>query len=457
MAPTSLQDKIDVAESPSHMLQNAQVGPYVFPIPPQYTNWMEEVRAWRQSAVLLNQSFHMTDLYVRGPDALRFLSHVGINSFATFGRNKAKQLVCCNHDGFVIGDGILTGLEDDAFLYIGRPPLANWMRFQAQTGDFDVETELDIRSVENPDAPRKLYRYEVQGPRALDILNEVNEGGPLTTRFFHMGEITIAGCQARTLCHGMGGAQGLELWGPSADSQTVYDRLLEVGARHGMLRAGARAYACAATESGWIPSPLPAIYTGAAMRPYREWLPADGFEATCSVGGSFQPDNVEDFYLTPWDLDYGRVLKFDHDFIGRSALEKKAEDAHRTKVTLVWDKADVLKVFAGMMEEFPGPKLMELPASYYAAHPYDQVLLDGRMVGQSTYPVYSANERAWLSLGMVRGDLAAPGTALRVLWGEADGGTAKPHVESHRQTEIGARVQPWPIHEATRREYRAQR
>jgi len=456
-APATLEDRINEYGNPSHMLQNAQMGAYQFPIPAQYSNWMEEVRAWREGAVLLNQSYHMTDVYIRGRDVVPFLSHVGVNSFATFGRNKAKQLVSVNPDGFVIGDGIIFGLEDDEALYVGKPALAHWLAYQATLGRFDVTTELDIRSLENPDQPRKLYRYEVQGPRALDILNEANEGGPLVTKFFNMGEISIAGCTARTLSHGMGGAQGLELWGPYAEGQRVYDRLIEVGARHGMLRAGARAYSCAAMESGWIPSPLPAIYTGEAMRPYREWLPADGFEATCSVGGSFQPDDVREFYLTPWDLDYGRVVKFDHDFIGKEALQRMADGPHRVKVTLVWDRDDVLKIFAGLMDPFPGPKLMEMPAGHYAAHPYDQVLLDGEQIGISTYPVYSANERAWISLAVVRADLAAQGTRLSILWGEKDGGTAKPQVERHVQMEIAAEVHPWPIHAAARAEYRRQK
>lgn len=164
MAKKTLEDRLKEWKSPSEMLQNSQAGPYVFPIAPQYTNWMEEVRAWRNGAVLLNQSYHMTDLYVRGPDAVAFMSYVGVNSFKNFGRNRAKQLICVNYDGFVIGDGIIFGLEDDEILYVGRPPLAYWLAYQAEIGDFDVTTELDIRSLENTDKPRKLYRYEVQGP-----------------------------------------------------------------------------------------------------------------------------------------------------------------------------------------------------------------------------------------------------------------------------------------------------
>ena len=456
MTAQTLEARITAFGNPSHMLQNARTGAYQFPIPAQFTNWTEEVRAWRHGVVLLNQSYHMTDLYMRGPDVVRFLSHVGVNSFAGFGRDKAKQLVCVNPDGFVIGDGIIFGLEEDEVIYVGRPPLANWLAFQAATAGFDVTTEYDIRSLENTARPRKLYRFEVQGPLAMAVLEAANEGAPLTTKFFNMGEITIAGCRARTLAHGMGGARGLELWGPYEEGSRVHARLLEVGAAHGILQAGARAYSCAAMESGWIPSPLPAIYSGPALKPYREWLSATGFEATCSTGGSFQPDDVADYYLTPWDLDYGRVVKFDHDFIGRAALEAMAPGPHRVKVTLVWDKADVLRIYEGLMGPYPGPKLMELPAGHYAAHPYDQVLKDGKLVGLSTYPVYSANERAWISLAMLRADLAAQGTAVHVLWGEKDGGTQKPHVERHVQMQVGAEVHPWPIHAAARAEYRRQ-
>jgi len=162
--------------------------------------------------------------------------------------------------------------------------------------------ERDERTADEPGKPRKTYRYEVQGPNAMKILEAVNEGGPLTTRFFHMGEITIAGCRARTLAHGMGGAPGLELWGPAEEGPKVKAALIEAGQEHGLRQAGARAYSTVAMESGWIPSPLPAIYTGEKMRPYREWLPATSFEAVCSIGGSFQSENVEDYYLTPWDL-----------------------------------------------------------------------------------------------------------------------------------------------------------
>ncbi|MBL4811523.1 MAG: aminomethyltransferase family protein [Rhodobacteraceae bacterium] len=438
------------------MMQNSPIGRYIYPIPAEHSNWIEEQRSWRETAVLFDQSFHMTDLYVRGPDTQKLLAALGVNSFASFGRNKAKHFICCNYDGYVIGDAILFGLEDDAVNIVGRPCIPNWVQFHAETGGYDVQVTRDERRLDAPDAPRLTYRYEVQGPNAMALLEEVNQGGPLTTKFFNMGEITIAGCRARTLAHGMGGAQGLEIWGPSADGPAVKAALLAAGVSHGLHQSGYRAYATVAMESGWIPSPLPAIYTGEAMQAYRAWLPANSFEAISSIGGSYQSDNIEDYYLTPWDLDYGRMVKFDHDFIGRAALEKMAPGPHRQKVTLVWDKEDVLKLFAGLMEPGLMPKLMEMPAGHYAAHPYDLVRAGGADIGISTYPVYTVNERAWISLAMISADHATNGSTVDILWGEADGGTNKPGVEPHRQVSVGATVHPWPIHKASRQSYRSQ-
>lgn len=458
MTAKTLDDTLNATDNIARMLYNAPTGRYAFPIPAEFTHWAEEQRAWRESVALMDQSFHMTDLYVSGPDTLRLLSDLAVNSFAGFGKNKAKQLVCVNYDGYVIGDAIVFGIEDDAVNIVGRPVLPSWVRFHAETGGYDVTVTRDQRSLDDPDKPRLTYRYEVQGPRALDLLNKINEGAPLTTRFFAMGEITIAGCKARTLSHGMGGAQGLELWGPVADAARVKAAILRAGEDFGLRQVGSRAYAAAAAESGWVPSPLPAIYTGEAMRPYRQWLSARSFEATCTLGGSFVSDRVEDYYFTPWDLDYGRVVKFDHEFIGRAALEEMAKAPKRRKMTLVWNAEDVAtKVFGGMLDcEGLAPKIMEMPAAHYAAHPYDRVEKNGDLVGVSITPVYTPNERAWISLAVIDTALAEVGTELEIVWGEPDGGSAKPMVERHRQVRVRATVQPWPIHEGSRATYRKQ-
>ena len=131
----SLEDLLQKAGNPVNMLRNSQIGAYVYPVvPAEYSNWRDEQRAWRESCVLFDQSHHMVEQYVEGPDALKLISHLTINSFANFPVNRAKQFVPCSYDGYVIGDGILFHLAENKLSYVGRAPSASWIEFHAKTG-----------------------------------------------------------------------------------------------------------------------------------------------------------------------------------------------------------------------------------------------------------------------------------------------------------------------------------
>jgi glycine cleavage system aminomethyltransferase T len=162
MSQQSLEDLLQTVDSPVELLRNSQIGPYAFPVVKhEFTNWREEQRSWRESCALFDQSHHMTDLYIKGPDTIRLLSELGINTFKNFKHNKAKQFVACNYDGYVIGDAILFYLAPDEAVLVGRPPALNWTQFHAETGDYDVSVERDERSFDNK-GQRKSYRYQVQ-------------------------------------------------------------------------------------------------------------------------------------------------------------------------------------------------------------------------------------------------------------------------------------------------------
>ena len=198
---------------------------------------------------------------------------------------------------------------------------------------------------------------------------------------------------------------------------------------------------------------MPAIFTGEQMKAYRQWLPADGYEGTGSLGGSLYYDDISDYYLTPYDLGYGSFVKFDHDFVGREALERMAAPPPRRKVTLAWNGDDVAQAFSTLFSRRDPAKYIDLPLSNYSTWPSDKVLLDGRQVGVSTFSGYSHNERSMLSLAVLDADVAI-GTEVTLIWGEEDGGSAKPVVERHAQCEIRAIVSPCPYSEVARTEYR---
>jgi glycine cleavage system aminomethyltransferase T len=450
----SLEDLLASAPGPVELLRNSQAGPNVYPgVPAEFTNWQDEQRAWQETCVLFNQSYHMADLAVEGPDAPRLLSDLGVNSFAGFAAGRAKHFVPCTPDGYVIGDVILFALAENRYNLVGRAPALNWVTYHAETGGYDARVELDQRSALRTDGRRKCYRFQVQGPNAMQVIGKLLGSEPPELRFFHLTTVTIAGRQVQALRHGMAGQPGWELFGPWDDEAPVREAIVSAGEEFGLRQVGGRAYSSNTLESGWIPSPLPAVYSGEALKAYREWLPADGYEARASIGGSFVPADVEDYYFTPWDLGYGSYVKFDHDFVGREALERRADDDHRHKVTLALEDEDVTRTIGTMFGKGARAKFMDWPSAVYSMHPFDSVAVDGETVGVSTWIGYSANEGKMLTLAVLDSEHAEPGTGVTLVWGEPDGGSSKPTVERHEQAEIRAIVSPVPYVETVRRSY----
>jgi glycine cleavage system aminomethyltransferase T len=455
MSYDNLEQALQKVGSPVAMLRNSQIGPYAFPVVrAEFTNWRDEQRAWRETCALFDQSHHMTDLYIQGPDALKLLSDLAINSFKHFKVNQAKQFVACNDDGYVIGDAILFYLAENSFNLVGRPSAQNWVQYHVETGRYKATAERDERSAVNQ-GRRKAYRYQLQGPNALRVMEKIRRGPVPEIRFFNMDVFTIGGHDVRALRHGMVGQPGWELFGPWEEGEAVRNAIVEAGQEFGIRQVGSRAYPTTCLESGWIPSPLPAVYVGEKMKAYRQWLTGRSYEATASLGGSFYSDAITDYYLTPYDLGYGPFVKFDHDFIGRAALEKIAGNPRRHKVTLVWNGDDVTRTFGSLFNENGNiAKYIDLPLANYSTLPYDKVLNGRKTVGLSTYTGYTYNERAMISLAMVDVEYSTPGTPLTVVWGEEGGGSSKPTVERHVQAEIRATVAPAPYAEVARVAYR---
>lgn len=433
------------------LLRNAQARPTIFPVTPEFSNWRSEQRSWRASVALLDQSHHMTDLFISGPDARRLLSDTGVNSFATFPVDAAKQFVAVNHDGYLVGDAILFHLEEEVYDLVGWHMVLDWVQFVGETGGYDVTFERDANTLMRGEGrPPKLYRYELQGPHALALVEKLIGGPVPPTKFFGMTAFEIAGTTVRSLRHGMAGQPGFELFGPWAEGDRIREAILAAGEEFGLVLVGAKAYSSANLESAWVPSPLPAIFTGERSAEYLAWLPAARLG---SLAGSYVSDHIEDYYLTPYDLGYGRSVVFDHDFIGRAALERHATGVQRVKVTLVWDPEDLAAAQRSLYEEGTPAKYLDFPKARYGLYQVDRVRVDGAEVGVSHDCGYVTNEQAFVSLASLDPAFAEPGTRVSVTWGEHPN-TAKPAVEPHRQVEIRATVAPAPFSRFARENYR---
>ncbi|WP_221583284.1 aminomethyl transferase family protein [Microbacterium sp. G2-8] len=448
----TLAQALDRVGDPVELLRNLNYPPVTFPVQPEFTNWRTESRSWNETVALMDQSHHMTQLFLEGDDLAEVLSGIAVNTFTNFRPGIAKQLISVNHDGHVIGDGILFHLNrpvgTHTAVLIGHHVLIDWVRFHLERSGKDVRYRLEANS-HNRDEDPSFYRYELQGPRAHDVLEKLLGGPVPEVKFFHIHEFEFAGTTVQGLRHGMAGQPGFEFFGPYEEGEKVRQALLDAGEEFGITRIGAKAYSVTPLESGWVPTPFPAIFSDHELfREYREWLP---LVRAGAIGGSVGGP-VENFLLTPYDLGLHRSVRFDHDFIGREALERIAEAPARRKVSLIWEAEDVAKILESQLTPGPVAKYLEFPKARYGFYQFDDVQVDGRTVGVSTDAGYVAYDQLYLSLASVDVDVPE-GTRVEVMWGE-NPPSAKANVEAHEQTRIRATVAPAPYHEYARTTYR---
>ena len=229
----------------------------------------------------------------------------------------------CTPDGYVIGDVILFALGENEFNLVGRAPALNWVTYHAETGGYDVELELDLRTALRTGRAPPVVPLPAAGAERHAGHREGARPGSARPRVLPHDDGDDRRQDASGRCATAWSASPAgSSSAPGRTGRRCSRRSWPPGEEFGLRQAGGRAYSSNTVESGWIPSPLPAVYSGESLKAYREWLPAAGYEGSASVGGSFVSDEIEDYYFTPWDLGYGSYVKFDHDFIGREALER---------------------------------------------------------------------------------------------------------------------------------------
>ena len=440
-APPTLQQAIDHAGSPVALLWKLGAAPWTPPVlEPEYVSWRTEQSAWSDGVALSDLSHHMSDLFIQGPDAPRLLADFSANDYESFAIGQAKQFIPVTERGYIVTDGILMRDGPEQFTLSGVPASQSWVRYHGERGAYDVSFESDPDSEFRPGDP-VLFRYQIQGPRALELVERVF-GGPLAAvKFFHSTPVTLGGRSFRAFRHGMAGQAGYEFIGDWNDGEHVKQTLLEHGESLGLVLVGALAYSTNGIESGWIPTPTPAIYTDPSLRDYRESLSMFSYEGQKPLHGSFFSEDIEDYYCSPWELGYGRSIRFNHDFLGRDALEKSEDAVTRQKVTLVLDPDEVRRPFGASPE-------------FLLSYGRYRVEAGSELVGMTYYTGFIDRVGTILSLALVDSPVAKPGTEVTLVWGEHPGPGTDPDADLDH-VRFTATVRPAPYNEYARTQYRA--
>lgn len=398
---------------------------------PEYTDWMDESMSWKQTCSIGDWSF-LWERRFKGRDALRLFSDTSVNSFQTFDVLQSKHVTHCTEQGKVIAEGILTRLAEDEFMLFGRGTF--WVDYVRRHGNYDVQS-----------AAEDWFNFQVAGPTALAVLEKACGQSLRDVKFMRSGEIEIAGCKMLALRQGMSGEIGFELQGPSAKAKDVYDAVLRAGQEYGIRKLGGRAVFINHLEACFptiITDYLPAIFEpdmAEYLAEFKAAMPA--FASTFNIAGSFEADAISAWYRSPIELGWGKNIKFDHDFIGRAALEKEAANPRRSIRTLVWNADDVVDVYASLFRQGAAYHFMEMPRDQRGFMYADKVMRDGKEVGVSTSRGYSYYFRQMLSLCVLDVACAEIGSEVSVIWGNP----------GEPQREIRAKVAPAPYKTDRRR------
>ncbi len=299
---------------------------------PEYTDWMDESMSWKETCYIGDWSFLWERRY-RGPDVLKLFSDISVNSFAKFDIGQSKHVIHTDKNGKVIHEGILSRLDTEEFLLFGRGCF--WADHNLRHGKYNANSE-----------PDDLFNLQVSGPNAIYLLEKASAQSLREVKFMHSGKIRIAGVEMLALRQGMAGEIGFELQGPIKFREQVTNAVMEAGNEFGIRKLGGRAVFINHLEACFptiITDYCPAMFDD-DMAEYRAEFQAamPGFATTFNIAGSFEGNQISDWYRNPVELGWAKNIKFDHDFIGRKALEPEVANPKRLMRTLVWNADDVV-------------------------------------------------------------------------------------------------------------------
>lgn len=381
--------------------------------PWQFGGWKKESLSWKTSCYLHAGLNPALPYRLQGPGAMDLLRDACINGFTRFSIGCSKHAVMCNALGNVMADGMVlrTG-EEDFTCYFLNP----YIDYLVASGRYDVTGE---------DLSGKTFLFQVAGPQSLaaleaatsDSLRDIDflwhrpsaiahEGRDIPVRIFRLGV-------ARTLAY--------EVHGHIEDALDVYRAIAASGKRFGMERIGMQVYGMHHTESGFAQSYIHFLPAYTEDPDFMAFLAGGADDYMRDLPGSAGPV-LEKRYANPVELGWAHMIRFDHDFVGRAALERIVDEPHRRIVTLEWHRDDILDVYASQFDADAEVEFMDFAANpIWTAHNSivfcDDVMVGDSQIGVSSGRVFSYFYRKMLSLALLQPEYTQIGETVEVLWG----------------------------------------
>ena len=343
----------------------------------------------------------------KGPDAVKLLSDNSINNVYKWKTGKCKHLVALTPDGLVANHALFFKDAEDTYRTTAGCSVPYIMGLQS--GKYQCEY-----------LSRQVFIHQVSGPLSLTILEKATQSDLRDVKFLDFRPVTIPGIDAELgICRiGMSGTLAYEIHGDIAAAPEVYDAIYQAGKPMGMKRMGWKDYTVNHTFGGF---PQITVNFEVSLYQYPDFCASAPFPLVCK--GSVDPADIRARFRTPLECDWAWMAKFDHEFVGREALEAEMADPKRKLVTLEFSSEDLADVYRSQFTDEPY-KFMDMPCAdpQPAGGHQDYVTdADGKVIGYSADPTYSSHFRTMISQAIVDISEAEEGREVLVQWGDFGG------------------------------------
>lgn len=388
------------------------MGPYGY-MPAMYASPQQELLACRKTA-WLGCFLNVSPVYdVSGPDAVKLLNYVTVNrDYAKLKIGGSRHAILCNEQGQMLADGVLIRKEENRYRTYWLAPV---LAYYVDSLGMDVQGQWVTDE----------FFFQIDGPKSLEIMEKAAHEDLHCLKFAQNKQITVAGIPATIHRLGMSGCLAYEMHGPMDRAEDFYGAVLEAGQEYGIQQLSFTNYCRNHTQGGypnqWIHYWYPVLNSGEGLAEYVKHAPA-----TASMGARYNffgsaSDDVQNAFVTPYDVKWDYLINWDHDFIGKEALAEIDKNPPRTVVTLEWDAEDVGRVFASNFMgtgTVPADNITSVGDSGDGTLTMSKVLdAEGNMVGVATGRTQDYYHQKMISLAFVARDQAELGRELTVVWG----------------------------------------
>ncbi|MDO5794927.1 MAG: hypothetical protein Q4Q00_12160 [Turicibacter sp.] len=376
------------------------------------TSPKDELVACRETA-WLGSFLNVSPVYdISGPDVIRLLNYISVNrDYSKLKIGSSRHAILCNEKGQMLGDGVIIRKEDNLYRTYWLAPV---LAYYVDTLGMDVQGKWVFDE----------FFFQIDGPKSLEIMEKATQCDLHDLKFAQNKKVKIDGIDTTIHRLGMSGCLAYEMHGDMKDAERVYGVIVDAGKEFGIRRLGFGNYCRNHTQGGypnqWIHYWYPLLSSGEDMAQYIKdcQFIMEEFKSYPFFGSA--SDDIENAFVTPFDVGWDYLINYDHDFIGKEALMRLRENPPKKVVTLEWNAEDVGKVFASQFvgtDVEPTDEIIAVGDGGEAQFVISKVMANEKMIGVASGRSRDYYHRKMISLAFIEKEYAVEGKELTVVWG----------------------------------------